>query len=150
MLEGVVKITGRIKELYKLDNGKYVVPGHIENALILGPLINQAIVEGKDRPYNIALIVPNFEAIGYELKIDKAGEDIMETHGDQIIDMLTAAVVESMKDPKLKTFERIRNFVIVPEFTGNFVTPKQSLKRHLILKHYADDIDNIYKEDPRL
>merc|ERR1711939_447012 len=37
-----IKITGRIKEQYKLENGKYVVPGPIEEAMCLNRLVAQA------------------------------------------------------------------------------------------------------------
>jgi long-chain acyl-CoA synthetase len=39
--EGLIKITGRVKELYKLENGKYVAPGLIEKALAENDLFQQ-------------------------------------------------------------------------------------------------------------
>ena len=58
MVEGkFLKITGRIKEQYKLENGKYVVPAPLEDALTRSQFIAQTFVFGDNKPYNIALVV---------------------------------------------------------------------------------------------
>src|SRR5690606_33727831 len=57
--DGFLIITGRIKEQYKLENGKYVVPVPIEEALTLSPYIATAMVDGANRPFNVALIYPD-------------------------------------------------------------------------------------------
>ncbi len=61
--DGFVKITGRFKEQYKLENGKYVVPTPLEDDLKLSGFINQAFFFGDNKFYNVALIVPEFEAL---------------------------------------------------------------------------------------
>ncbi|MCZ7686637.1 MAG: AMP-binding protein [Sandaracinaceae bacterium] len=61
--EGYLFITGRIKEQYKLENGKYVMPGVIEEELKLSPLVANAMIYGDGRPYNIALVVPDGAAL---------------------------------------------------------------------------------------
>ena len=59
--DGYLFIRGRIKEQYKLENGKYVVPSPIEEQLQLSGFINQVMVYGEQRPYNVAVVVPDFE-----------------------------------------------------------------------------------------
>ena len=44
--DGYLHLTGRIKEIYKLENGKYVSPGPLEEELKLSTYINQALVFG--------------------------------------------------------------------------------------------------------
>ncbi|MCP3956587.1 MAG: long-chain fatty acid--CoA ligase, partial [bacterium] len=61
--DGFLYITGRIKEQYKLENGKYVVPGPLEELLQLSPFITQAFIHGFNKPFNIALIVPDRAAV---------------------------------------------------------------------------------------
>ncbi|MCZ7684714.1 MAG: AMP-binding protein [Sandaracinaceae bacterium] len=56
--DGFLYITGRIKEQYKLENGKYVVPAPLEELLKLSPFITSAFVHGANKPYNVALVVP--------------------------------------------------------------------------------------------
>ena len=47
--DGYLYITGRIKEQYKLENGKYVVPSPLEEALKLSPYIENAFLFGANR-----------------------------------------------------------------------------------------------------
>ena len=54
--EGWVTVTGRIKEQYKLENGKYVVPAPIESAIGMSRFVNQVVVCGANRPHNVALL----------------------------------------------------------------------------------------------
>ena len=54
------QITGRLKELYKLENGKYVAPAVVEKALLENEFIFQALLHGANKPFNVALIVPNW------------------------------------------------------------------------------------------
>src|SRR6185295_761026 len=61
--DGFLFITGRIKEQYKLENGKYVAPAPLEEHLKLSPFIVNAMVYGDNRLFNVALIVPDVEAL---------------------------------------------------------------------------------------
>lgn len=54
---GRLKITGRVKELFKTSKGKYVAPAPIENALLADPMIEQACVTGPGLGQPLALIV---------------------------------------------------------------------------------------------
>ena len=49
-------ITGRIKEQYKLENGKSVMPTPIEEQLALSPGVSQVMLYGADHPSNVALV----------------------------------------------------------------------------------------------
>ncbi|MGZ3441656.1 MAG: AMP-dependent synthetase/ligase, partial [Polyangia bacterium] len=59
--DGFLYITGRIKEQYKLQNGKYVMPAPLEEELKLSPYIANVMIEGDGRPFNTALVVLNEE-----------------------------------------------------------------------------------------
>lgn len=58
-----LKVTGRIKELYKLENGKYVTPTPLEDTLCRSQFILQAMIYGSNRKFNVALIVPDFQQV---------------------------------------------------------------------------------------
>ena len=61
MVEGkFLKITGRIKEQFKLENGKYVVPAPLEDVYARSPYIAQIMICGNNNPHPIALVVPNY------------------------------------------------------------------------------------------
>src|SRR5581483_9939780 len=61
--DGFLYITGRIKEQYKLENGKYVAPAPLEEQLKLSPLIANAMIYGDNKLFNVALIVPDMQAL---------------------------------------------------------------------------------------
>src|SRR5262249_47889116 len=61
--DGYLYITGRVKELYKLENGKYVAPVPLEEKLQLSPYIAQCVVFGADKQHNVALIIPDVAAV---------------------------------------------------------------------------------------
>ena len=61
--DGFLYITGRIKEQYKLENGKYVVPSPLEEQLKLSPFIANVMIYGANKPHNVALVVPDAEAL---------------------------------------------------------------------------------------
>lgn len=64
MVEGkFLKITGRIKEQFKLENGKYVVPAPLEDACCRSPFISQMLLYGENKPHPVALIVPSMPDI---------------------------------------------------------------------------------------
>ena len=61
MVEGkFLKITGRIKEQFKLENGKFVVPAPLEDAFSRSPYIAQMFIAGANHPHTVALVVPNY------------------------------------------------------------------------------------------
>lgn len=54
--EGILRITGRVKEQYKLSNGKFVVPGQVEDILKLSKYISNVFIYGDNLPYSNHLI----------------------------------------------------------------------------------------------
>src|SRR5690606_12759594 len=61
--EGYLYITGRIKELYKLENGRYVAPAALEEELKVSPYISNVVLYGANIPYNTALVTPSMDAL---------------------------------------------------------------------------------------
>ena len=58
-----LKITGRIKEQFKLTNGKYVVPSQLEDMICRSRYIAQTMLYGDNKKYIIALLVPDLAEI---------------------------------------------------------------------------------------
>ena len=54
--DGFLYVTGRIKEQYKLENGKYVMPSPLEEELKLSPYLANVMIWGDGRPFNVALV----------------------------------------------------------------------------------------------
>lgn len=55
--DGILKLTGRVKEMFKTSKGKYVAPAPIENQLNANPLIELSLVSGVGQPAAYAMVV---------------------------------------------------------------------------------------------
>jgi long-chain acyl-CoA synthetase len=138
--DGFLYITGRIKEQYKLENGKYVVPAPLEEQLQLSPFILQAYIDGANRPYNVALVVPQRDAIekwAREQGLSGSYEQLLEKPATQ---RLVRGEIDRYS-ADFKGYERIRELALVAEefSTANgMLTPKLSLKRRVVVEKYGD------------
>jgi long-chain acyl-CoA synthetase len=151
--EGFLYITGRIKEQYKLENGKYVVPTPLEEQLKLSPLVTNAMVYGDNKLYNVALIVVNTGALQ-----DWAGTNGVTGDIESMLknDKVRKRYTEEVKayGDKFKGFEEIRDFALISEdFTqeNGMLTPSLKVKRREVMKKWGPVLDALYgkkKEKP--
>jgi len=145
--DGFLWILGRVKEQYKLENGKYVVPAPIEEQLKLSPYIEQIMVEGTGCPYNVALIVVAKDAL-HEWAEDN---DIPTDEGLLERDEVQQLYQEELNKwgEEIKSYERPKDFhLVTEEFTpeNNMLTPTLKLKRRNVMKEYGDDLSALYDD----
>jgi len=145
--DGWVMVTGRLKEQYKLENGKYVCPTPIEEAIGLSRYVSQMVLCGANRPHNVALIVPEWVAIRSELQIDESVTDDDLANDERVTTLIDKEIAEKCKN--LKKFEIPQSFAFVAPFTAanNMLTPKMSIRRHMVMTEYSDLISDMYGED---
>lgn len=145
--DGFLFITGRVKELYKLENGKYVAPVAIESKLQLSPYILQAMLYGANRPFNTAVIVPKLEGIkAWAAQHGIDATDDAKLVADERVKRLIRGEVDAV-NAQSKGFEVVRDFIVVgEEFTvaNDMLTPKLSMKRRNILKRYEAPLEALY------
>lgn len=151
--DGWLAVTGRLKEQYKLENGKYVCPSPIEDSIGMSRFITQVVLCGANRPYNVALIVPDWNAIRSELKISNHDDDDSDmemklVNDERVRSLLAEDIAERCRG--LKKFEIPRDFAIVAPFTSanNMLTPKMSIRKHVVINQYEDVIESMYGEQP--
>lgn len=148
--DGYLFIRGRIKEQYKLENGKYVVPSPIEEQLQLSGFISQVMVYGEQRPFNVAVVVPDFEYLekwAEEQGLDTSDLDALLADAD-VKDLYTKEITRAQSS--IKHYERVRDFVLEDEeFTPNngMLTPSLKIKRRAIMDKHGDEIDDLYEGD---
>ena len=144
--DGYLYITGRTKELYKLENGKYVAPVPLEEQLTLSAFILQCVIFGADRPHNVALIVPDMTALRAWAKtkgIEGDGEALLAD--SRVRKLLESEVATYSKD--FKGFERIKDFVIDTEeltIQNGMLTPTLKLKRNKVVAKYDEVFASLY------
>jgi long-chain acyl-CoA synthetase len=145
---GFLFITGRIKEQYKLENGKYVVPTPLEEQLKLSPYIANVMVYGDNRPYNVALVAANVGAIKKWAQEHGTSlpDDADKMLGDERVRALLQDEVSKF-GAKFKGFEGIQDFALIStDFTtdNGMLTPSLKLKRRKVVETFGPVIDALY------
>ncbi|MDF3065909.1 MAG: putative long-chain-fatty-acid--CoA ligase, partial [Polyangiaceae bacterium] len=144
--DGYLFITGRIKEQYKLENGKYVVPSPLEEQLKLSPYIGNVMLHGANRPHNVALVVLNMP----NLEKWAAREGVTFGNGDAANDPRVRELIKGELETYSKDFrgyERPRSFALTSEdFTteNGMLTPKMSMRRNQVLTRYQSTLEALY------
>ena len=134
---GFLFITGRIKEQYKLENGKYVVPTPLEEQLKLSPYVANAMVYGDNQPFNVALVVANVPAVQH---VGRASTQRAAGRRRGACSRTSACVRSSRTRSRstaaaFKGFESIQDFALIADdFTteNGMLTPSLKLKRRKV------------------
>ena len=147
--DGFLFITGRIKEQYKLENGKYVVPTPLEEQLKLSAYVLNAMVYGDNKPYNIALVAANVDAVkkwGAENGVSESDAEKLLAHPK--VQKLFKGELDHYGE-KFKGFEGVKDFALIPEdFTtdNGMLTPSLKVKRRKVVEVYQSVIDGLYSK----
>ena len=146
--DGFLYITGRIKEQYKLENGKFCFPVALEEEICLVHFVQQAVIYGLNRPFNICIVVPDPEVLLNYAKEKGLPGDIQTLVARQdIIDMISEDIMNHLKG-KFGGYEIPKKFLLIPEpfsLDNGTLTPTMKLKRNVVLTKLKDKIEALYK-----
>ncbi|MFL2433498.1 MAG: AMP-binding protein, partial [Vicinamibacterales bacterium] len=145
--EGYLTITDRKKELIITASGKNIAPNPIEASLKRSPLVSEAMLVGDRRPYIVALLIADLDAL--RLRVPTAGAE--DASLDDIVNMphvlqLFGDIVEAVNE-RLPRHEQIKRWAILPaEFsiTTGELTPTLKLKRRVVVERWSSVIDELY------
>jgi len=123
---GCLKITGRVKELFKTGKGKYVAPVPIESLLAENPYVEQICVMGSGLPQPVAVVV-----------MAEAARDAMSLSEEK------TGLVETLKktNARLEAHEKLSHIVVAKDpwtIENGLLTPTMKIKRNLLEKKYND------------
>jgi long-chain acyl-CoA synthetase len=122
--EGFLKITGRIKDLFKTAKGKYVTPSPIEMKISGNALVEQVCVVGSGLPQPMAILT------------------LSDTAGRKSSEEITALLKDTLQvtNESLDAHEKMKKIIVVKEtwqVENNLLTPSLKIKRNEIEKRYA-------------
>jgi long-chain acyl-CoA synthetase len=145
--DGHFHITDRLKDLFKLSNGKYVAPLQVESLLKQSPLVAQPVVVGSGRKQVGALVVPDWDALKEEMK--SLGHPATGTREElcedpHFIKRVQRDAVDLTRE--LSDYERVKRVYLLPrEFSidKGEMTPTLKIKRGVIDEKYEEAIDQI-------
>ncbi len=147
--KGNLKITDRKKNIFVSSGGKNIAPQPIENLLAQSRYIDHVVLIGDNRDYVTALLTLEWE----QVKILATEFDIKYEDEQQLI--INKKIMQHIKSDidfyqkDLAKFERVRRFQILSQpfsVENGELSPKMSLKRHVIEKKYQNLIDEMYKK----
>jgi long-chain acyl-CoA synthetase len=148
--DGYLYITGRIKEQYKLANGRYVSPGVLEERLKLSPFIQDVMVHGDGRTHNVALVVPDLDAVrawAAEARLALAAQPDALLADPRVLEKISTEIDALSRE--FRGYERIGGVALLPEgFTlqNGMLTPSLKLKRREIVARWRAEIERLYRE----
>ncbi|MBR5029216.1 MAG: long-chain fatty acid--CoA ligase [Bacteroidales bacterium] len=146
--EGQVRITGRLKSLFKTSMGKFVNPEVIEEKFKESPFVLDMMVVGEGQKFAAALIAPDFEFL----------RDWQKRHGincstpqEMIEDKQTLERYKKVMDKYNKLFgetEQVKRFKLVADTwseANGMLTPTLKIKRRKVSARYHDEIEELFK-----
>ncbi|WP_258341278.1 AMP-dependent synthetase/ligase [Saccharopolyspora gregorii] len=147
--DGTLRITGRQKEIIITAGGKNISPVVVESLLVEHPLIEQALVHGDGRPYLVALLAPDVEAlrewaVANELPGNAPRAELL---GDPKLRAEIDAAV-AVANTRLARIEQVRGWEFAPtEWTedGGELTPTRKIRRSVVVKHNQEQLDALYQ-----
>ena len=146
--DGYLTLTGRVREVYKLENGKFVSPAPIEEKLTTSPLISQAMVHGLNKPYNVALLVADvasLKTLCAELGLGELVPDAAVAH-ERVLSRFQEEV--RSLGAGAKGYERIEKIHVVTEeltIANDMLTPTFKVKRRKVLDRWGDALERLYE-----
>lgn len=147
--DGFLRITDRKKEMFKTAGGKYVAPQVLENKYMESKFIAQVMVVGENRRFPAALVVPAFD----ELRAWAKYKGLPSDDNRELVNNQAVKDKYQLEIDRLNTsfghWEQAKKVAVLPsEWTidAGELTPKLSLRRKVILDHYKDEIEALYKE----
>jgi long-chain acyl-CoA synthetase len=140
--DGLLKITGRAKELFKTTKGEYVAPAPIESMLEANPWIEASMVSGANHPFPYALVV--------------LAEDLRPRMGDPAFRAQVEAEMGRLLDSvasKLTEAQRPRMIVVLREpwtIENGCLTPTMKVRRYQVEATVAAQVDAWYATGQRV
>ncbi len=134
--DGLLKLTGRVKELFKTSKGKYIAPAPIENMLNANPLIELSMVSGVGQPLAYAMVVLA-ENLRPRVKTPE-----VKTEVERELTQLLKDVNQQLAD-----YEQLRMLVIAPEpwsIENGYLTPTMKIRRNRIETAVHEDMEQWY------
>ena len=146
--EGYFTITDRMKDIIITAGGKNITPSELENDLKFSPYITDAVVIGDKRAYLVVIIMIDQE------NVEKFAQDAdipFSNYASLTRTPEVQALIQAELDRVNKKFARVEQikkfFLLETQLTADDeeLTPTMKLKRKLVEKKYAPQIEALYR-----
>jgi long-chain acyl-CoA synthetase len=144
-----LKITDRLKEVFKTSGGKFIAPLPIENKMKESLFIRNIMVVGENEKFCAALIVPEFDFI--QKWCEKKSVKDYISDGRTCNDVVRERIWKEIQhyNKRFSHIQQVKKFELVDKdwtIESGELTPTLKLKRKIILKNHEKLIEKIYSE----
>ena len=144
---GLVKITGRMKSLFKTSLGKYINPEIIENKFCESGFIENMVVVGENQKFAAALIIPDFAFLKNWCKKHKI-DFTTPAEMIKVKEIRDRFAVEIKKiNENFGDVEKIKKYTLIADewtVANGMLTPTLKIKRKVVMQKYKEQIDKLF------
>jgi long-chain acyl-CoA synthetase len=145
--DGFLRITGRIKELFKTSGGKYIAPPAIESKFkAICPYASQFVVFGDERNFCVALITLDPDPLADWAKANAVSGDYAAIVSSEACQAMVQGYVDELNGA-LNRWETIKKWQLLDHdlsVESGELTPSMKVKRNVVEGNYAEVIDAFY------
>ena len=146
-----LKIVDRVKEIFKLSQGEYIIPAKLESVYSKSSFIQQIMIYGNSSMNNIiAIICPEKKHCAEALDIS-VEELVKNEENEKLKKLLINDLSKLATEAKFNGLEKVKYVLITFEgFTVNnsCMTPTMKIVRKKVELRFKDRIDKIYSSIP--
>ena len=145
--DGFLHITGRIKDQFKLENGKFVFPAALEEDICLNPFVEHAMILGEGKPHTVCLISPDLLMVkryGTEQGRNETPEQLIQR--PEVQERINQEITESLRG-RYAQYEIPKRFLyLIGHFSleNGTLTQTMKVKRGIVLDQYREVIEALY------
>jgi long-chain acyl-CoA synthetase len=145
--DGFLRITGRIKELFKTSGGKYIAPPAIESKFkAICPYASQFVVFGSERNFVVALITLDPDSLATWAEENEVSGDYAAIVASEACETMVQGYVDELNE-HLNRWETIKKWKLLDHdlsVESGELTPSMKVKRNVVETNHADLIDSFY------
>ena len=145
---GELFLTDRIKDLFKTSNGKYIAPQMIETKLVVDRYIDQIVIIADKRKFVSALVIPDYSALKELARQMGMETDVKQLCRNSQIVRFYMERINTLQQ-EFAHYEQVKRITLLPEpfsLEKGELTNTLKIKRPVIAKNYASEIEAMYEE----
>ena len=146
--DGYLYITDRKKDMIVNSGGENIAPQRIEGLLISEPMIDQVVVYGDQKPYLVALLIPNKDTCTAWAEEQGLPEsDWAQLCGSKVLRKMLQTRIAAALHP-LNPFEQVRRIYVLDtplSIDEGLLTPTLKVRRRQVIERYGDLLEALYR-----
>lgn len=143
-----IKIVDRLKEIFKLSQGEYIVPNKLEAIYLKSKYVEQMMIYGNSyKNHIIAIIMPKWKACAEFLGLGKNADKHEMVNDPRLYEEIKKDFLELATDANFNSLEKLYYFILSPEdfsIENGCLNPTMKVVRKKVEAYFKKDIDALY------